>query len=108
MYPLRILEFIISSTKYLGSACSVLGQSGDIEVIEAAQVLLLQGSQSSGKVRSSLAVMNHRTQSRDGGGTGRGQMGKLRAVGAQMRGLIQERGSECFMEGKMAKLSSKG
>lgn len=35
-------------------------------------------------------------------------MGKLRAVGAQMRGLIQERGSECFMEEKMAKLSSKG
>lgn len=39
---------------------------------------------------------------------GRGQMGKLRAVGAQMRGLIQERGSECFMEEKMAKLNSKG
>ena len=52
--------------------------------------------------------MNHRDQSRDGGGTSRGQMGTLRAVGAQMRGLIEERGSECFMEEKMAKLSSRG
>ena len=52
--------------------------------------------------------MTHWDQGRDGGGTGRGQMCKFRAVGDQMRGLIQSRESEGFLEEEMAELSPNG
>ena len=57
----------------------------DIVVTEAALVLLLQGSQFSGKVRSSQTVRTHRDQ----GGAGRGT-GQRPGVGAQ--GLGEPRG----------------